>query len=372
MAGNLLQEITSQLGGSFSSQLAETIGEDPAKTTSAIGASVPAILGGLLKKVQSPAGSEALNNAVNEFDGTLLDNLGGMLSGNFQDVVQKGLDLLRSLLGGDFVGKIVDLVSGASGISKTSSGSLLGAILPVIMSVLGREKNQRGLDPVGLLANEAPQIQAAIPAAAGQFIDVTDALSQKAGNAADVVAQAAAETGYTARAAGNTGASMVNKVVLLIIVAALAYFGYRAFTGTKTVPGSEEGSAGLEAPGTDGPETGATGIVPDLEINADGQTLEAITDIAGSVDQALANVTDVESAEAARDELRTATADLENLSDEIEALPQAAQAMMRKSIDELVVPLRNAAESAMESEEIAAILKEPFAEFVERFEALGG
>lgn len=61
---------------------------------------VPVILSGLNKNAQTPEGAASLNSALeSKHDGSLLDNIGGLLSGNMGDLLQDGGGILGHVFG---------------------------------------------------------------------------------------------------------------------------------------------------------------------------------------------------------------------------------------------------------------------------------
>ncbi len=72
--------ITSQLGASQLGQIQNQLGLDADATKKAVPAAVGTLLGALAKNAQSPSGATALLGALTkDHDGSILDNLGGLL-----------------------------------------------------------------------------------------------------------------------------------------------------------------------------------------------------------------------------------------------------------------------------------------------------
>jgi hypothetical protein len=76
---NILEAVRQQLGPDTIQQLSGALGADPASTSNAVSLALPALLGGLAQNAAQPEGAAALDNALNQHDGSILDNLGGML-----------------------------------------------------------------------------------------------------------------------------------------------------------------------------------------------------------------------------------------------------------------------------------------------------
>lgn len=114
---SLLEELDKHLTPTAVSQLAEAIGSDPQRTTSAIAAALPMIVGGLSRNtLKDPQGAQALNDALRkDHDGGLLDSLDAMFGG-----ASHASGLRGNRLGGNHDG------GGAGGILGGILGSVLG------------------------------------------------------------------------------------------------------------------------------------------------------------------------------------------------------------------------------------------------------
>ncbi|MFV0391220.1 MAG: DUF937 domain-containing protein [Paludibacteraceae bacterium] len=147
---NLSDLISGPLGQSIIKNVAGQLGVDESQASSAIGAAIPVILGGMGKNTQTQEGAVSLNNALEtKHDGSLLDNLSGMLSNNASDLQQDGDGILNHVFGSN-----KDLVeSGLSqktGISMAKIGPLLAMLAPVVMAYLGKEKKENNVNAGGL------------------------------------------------------------------------------------------------------------------------------------------------------------------------------------------------------------------------------
>ncbi|NJO33604.1 MAG: hypothetical protein HC869_11105 [Rhodospirillales bacterium] len=75
--------------------------------------------------------------------------------------------MLSSLLGDGVIGALVGAIGKFSGLGSGSTKSLLGMLVPIVMSVLSREQKAAGLDGGGLLnllMDQRDNIQHALPA----------------------------------------------------------------------------------------------------------------------------------------------------------------------------------------------------------------
>ncbi|MEO0559073.1 MAG: DUF937 domain-containing protein [Bacteroidota bacterium] len=193
----LLGTLAQTLGGSQVDQLAGAIGADSRSTQQAIGAALPAILSALNRNTNTTQGAQSLNRALErDHDGSLLDNLGGFLSGQVTGKQVDGAGILRHLLG-NRQPELEQGVAQASGLDMSQVARLLPILAPIVMAALGRQKRQAGLDEAGLsglLGQEATVARREAPSgllgALSGFLDqdgdgsIQDDLMAQAGKAA--------------------------------------------------------------------------------------------------------------------------------------------------------------------------------------------
>jgi hypothetical protein len=156
MANDLLNLLQSQMNDdSFMQNLSQQIGgADTQQTKMAASGIMTTLLGALAKNASTPEGAQSLNNALEkDHDGSILDDVMGMLSGNAQPQNQRmlnGAGILNHLLGGK-QNNAVNMISQVSGLDQNKTGNLMQMLAPVIMGALGKTKRQNGLD-IGDLA----------------------------------------------------------------------------------------------------------------------------------------------------------------------------------------------------------------------------
>jgi outer membrane protein OmpA-like peptidoglycan-associated protein len=173
MAINLLDIFKETVGDQLVNQASGYLGESKENTRSALGAILPAILGGLVNKGNSQVGASAILDFLknqNE-DGALLDNLVGLFDGGgaTDELVNKGSGVLDFIFGNKSaaIDTILDLVSNSSGIGKSSASSLINMVAPLLMGVVGKSIKDNGLDTIGLeklLSDQKTYLQAEAPA----------------------------------------------------------------------------------------------------------------------------------------------------------------------------------------------------------------
>lgn len=149
MAG-LLDLLNSDLGKTLISSTSKQLGQDELKTTSALSAALPLILGAMKNNASTPQGAEGLLGALSsKHDGSLLDNLGSLLGNS--DILSDGAGILRHVFGGKEQ-NIANVVSKKSGMDVGSAMNLLKMATPFVMAYLGkqtREKNVSDSNGIG-------------------------------------------------------------------------------------------------------------------------------------------------------------------------------------------------------------------------------
>ncbi len=142
ISDNLIDQLSNQIGGA-----------DKEKTAAATTGIMTTLMGALAKNAQSPEGAQSLNNALErDHDGSILDDVMGMLSGNAQANNPKmlnGAGIINHILG-DRQSGAVNMISQMSGLDSNKTGSLMTMLAPVLMGALGQTKRQQGLDMNGI------------------------------------------------------------------------------------------------------------------------------------------------------------------------------------------------------------------------------
>ncbi len=153
---NLIDLLQGQLSGGLVDQLSQQIGgADREQTATAAQGIITTLVSQLARNASTPEGAQSLNNALErDHDGSILDNLSDVLTGNVQPQNQStvnGLGILNHVLG-DRQGGVANMVSQMSGLESGKTMQLMGLLAPVVMGMLGKAKNQNGLD-IGGIAN---------------------------------------------------------------------------------------------------------------------------------------------------------------------------------------------------------------------------
>lgn len=143
-----LQDLLGQEQGDQAvDQISQGTGVESSLVSSAVQAALPHILGGLANNAGTPDGAESLNNALEQHDGSLLDNLGGLassvLGGGASSPQTDGGDILGHVLGSSQEAVTQD-VSQKTGLGSGQVIQILMMLAPIVMAYLGRQKQQTG------------------------------------------------------------------------------------------------------------------------------------------------------------------------------------------------------------------------------------
>jgi hypothetical protein len=154
MSNNLMDLLQGQLSDGLIDQFSQQLGgAEKEKTAAAASGIMTTLMGALAKNASTSEGAQSLNNALErDHDGSILDDVMGMLSGNVQPQNQKMLNgggIVNHLLGNKQSGA-VDMISKMSGLESDKTGNLMSMLAPVLMGALGKTKREQGLDVTGI------------------------------------------------------------------------------------------------------------------------------------------------------------------------------------------------------------------------------
>jgi len=310
-------------------QIGSAVGLEKSKTNSAIEAAIPVLLGGLMKKASTPSGASELSNIFKKQDAepSILDNLGSLVSGGANSkLLGLGTSLLPMLLGSSQA-SIVSVLMKLLGLGDKSVLSLLGALAPIVMGVVGKQaKSSGGFDPsilTNLLGGQSNLLSAALPSELKGVMGLAD-LGKAAGDAVSSAARSAEKAAEKAVASSPLG-----WILPLVALAALGFLAYNFMGGKK-----EEAKPQAKAPevsSATAPEVKPAPEVPALpDLSAlelpGGMTLDDLKKkLTGSfegVAGTLGTITDVETAKSAVVKLEEAAKAYAELG--MEKLPAAA------------------------------------------------
>tara|TARA_R110001592_G_scaffold17462_1_gene73533 strand:+ start:482 stop:1120 length:639 start_codon:yes stop_codon:yes gene_type:complete len=149
MAG-ILDILNSDLGKSIVSGVAGSTGTDSSKTSSVLTMALPVLMKAMEKNSATPEGAAGLLGALSgKHDGSILDNLGGLFGGGVDESVKKdGEGILGHILGNKQKG-IEQVIGQKAGLDAGSVANILKVVAPLLMGVLGKQKNEQNVSSTG-------------------------------------------------------------------------------------------------------------------------------------------------------------------------------------------------------------------------------
>jgi hypothetical protein len=150
----LIGMLASQLGGPVVQQISQQIGADQGPTKSAVGMALPMLLSAMGNNAATPDGANAINQAAQAQDGSILDNLMGFV-GN-AGAAGMGSALLGQVLGGSGgQNDIANNISQQTGIDNGAVSQILGILTPIVIAAIGKFSQQGGIDPSSIVQSLA-------------------------------------------------------------------------------------------------------------------------------------------------------------------------------------------------------------------------
>lgn len=143
-----LEGIIGLLGSQNLEKLTSQIGGTEGQVKNGLEAALPAMLAALNKNTGTEKGAEALNNALEKHDGSILNNLSGYLS---NPDLKDGTGILNHLFGNQTT-NVANAISQSSGLDTNGSMKMLQMLAPVVLGALGQKKKENNLDAGGLNA----------------------------------------------------------------------------------------------------------------------------------------------------------------------------------------------------------------------------
>src|SRR6516162_11794507 len=332
MATNLVSLVMQFLTPDMVGRIATALGFDHSKIQSAISGAVPALLAAFNDVATQPGGAQKLADAARQQTGSL-ENFASMLgAGGQSSLLDKGSQLLSSLVGGRDQNALIGAISKFTGLGQGASGSLLGMLAPIVMGTIGQHQSAtRALDANGianLFAGQKDNFAAALPSGFGSLLSGTGLLNSlgdaartatargsEATRAATSAARAVGETSQ--RVASRAAATSSNWLYWLVpLAAAAALLLYFAVRPTEQVV--QQGMNQAQNLAVGGIDVG-----------------KQISSSIASARTTLDGVSDVTSAQAALPKLQEVTAQIAKTGGEVGELT----AEQRKAIAAVINPL---------------------------------
>jgi hypothetical protein len=150
---NLMDLLKGQLTPEVIAQMSQQTGASHQETATAAEGVLSTLLGGLAKNAQTPQGASGILGALDrDHDGSILNDVMGLLSGGGQAASPSALNgagILGHILGGQ-QGNAAQVISQTSGVQQDGVMNMMMQLAPMVMGVLGQQKQQQGLNASGL------------------------------------------------------------------------------------------------------------------------------------------------------------------------------------------------------------------------------
>src|SRR5262245_25922988 len=349
MAINLVSLITQFLTPDMIARIASALGVDRNNTQTAIGAAVPGLLAGLTSVAAQPGGAQKLVEAVRQQTGALGSFANMIGAAGQSSLIEKGSQILSSLLGGRDQTALAGAVGKYAGLGQNASGSLLGMLAPIVMGTSGQQQGTRSFDAGGianLLASQKDNIAAALPAGFANLLGGTgllDSLGGAARTATAAAGQTARVTTSAARAIGDTGAraAAVSLNWLYWLIPLLAILAVLIYLFAK--PAEQVAQQGVTA------VQGLT--VGGLDIG------KQVTDSITNLRTTLAGITDAASAQAALPKLREVTAQIDKVDGVVGQLSPEQRKVLAGVVNPLMPSLNQLFDKVLAIPGVAELLK---------------
>ncbi|AZQ44488.1 DUF937 domain-containing protein [Nonlabens ponticola] len=151
---SILDLLQTDLGQTLIQGASKKTNTTPDKTANVLSQAMPLILGAMQRNARTPQGAQSLNNALSnpKHNGGVLDILGGLFGdgpGTPDDLVNEGSGILGHVLG-QKQPQVESAISTSSGVDAQSVGQILKIAAPIIMGLLGKQKQEQQVNDNGI------------------------------------------------------------------------------------------------------------------------------------------------------------------------------------------------------------------------------
>jgi outer membrane protein OmpA-like peptidoglycan-associated protein len=168
MSASLLDGLTGLITPGLVSKAASMLGEPETAVGKGLGATLPALLGGVANRADDAGFASSLFELVRSpsNDGSVLDNVASLFGANGGSPMKRiGGQLLGLLFGGNTSG-FTSALTRYAGVKSSTALALLNAGAPLLLAYLGKRARSDGLNAstlAGLLRSQKDSIAAAVP-----------------------------------------------------------------------------------------------------------------------------------------------------------------------------------------------------------------
>lgn len=168
MAVHLISLLNDQFTPAVIDKLSVALNESPANTLKAVNGTLPTLLGGLTKRVQASGGAASVIDFLDKGDYEKTPFDVSQAVDTTQEITQAttaGQGFLDQIFG-DKMTQTTELLSLYSGTKPQSAKTVLGLAGSILMGVLGRQEQEKGLTAESLttlLAGQAGEFRKALP-----------------------------------------------------------------------------------------------------------------------------------------------------------------------------------------------------------------
>lgn len=248
MTSNVLELINDNISSDVVSKLAGFLGESPKSTSSALNNAIPSLLAGLVNKGTDMQGANSIFSLLNQRtqEGDLPSNLDTAFSGGegTNRLLSMGSNLLSSIFGPK-TDSVANLITNTSGISKSSSNSLLKLLMPIILAVLGKTVRSEGITSAAGLANflgkQGDFLRNRLPAGFSNIFGRAPLISESAKQTYATSPQ------YVAEEETENSGKFLPWFLLLLLLAFLGWALFKSFR-TSTTPAPDVSPPAATAP----------------------------------------------------------------------------------------------------------------------------
>ncbi len=170
---SLMDQLAGVVTQQISQQAAQKTGLSEGVAAQMMPIAMAALMGAMKKNASQPEGAQALANALDRHDGSLLNNVSQLSN---DDVLSEGQKILGHVLGGKQA-QTERALAKTAGIDASQVSQLLAMAAPAVLASLGRAKREQNLDVsslAGLVTEESIRAQKAAPNELGGLMAFLD------------------------------------------------------------------------------------------------------------------------------------------------------------------------------------------------------